>query len=166
LKYLFIILLSVILLSSCGKKEETDFVDEKVKTEQPETKPEEKPTFNPELQNKDNKLHDSSGQNKTSKNLVPDKIISPVEAGSYIGKFVTIQGMVVEVTKRDKVAYLNFIEKFPENPFSAVVFSSKYELFGDLDKYENKYVEVTGIVSKFRDKPQIVLNEPGQIKVR
>lgn len=166
LKYLFTILLSVILLSSCGKKEDTDFVDEKVKTEQPEIKPEQTQQTNPEQKKQDDSRSEKQEQNKIQRSYVPEKIVTPVEAAAFIGKVVTVQGYIAEVTKREKVAYLNFVSSFPENPFTAVIFSSRFTEFGDLDRFRNKNVEVTGIVSKFREKPQIVLDEIGQIKVK
>lgn len=166
MRYLFLILLSVILLSSCGKKEETDFVDEKVKTEQPEIKPEQKPQTNPEQQKQEEKKPGTDEQKKAPHNYIPEKIITPVEAAVNIGKLVTVEGLIVEVTKRDKVAYLNFVEKFPENPFTAVIFSKRFEDFGDLNRFKNKNAEVTGIVSEFRNKPQIVLDDVSQIKIK
>jgi DNA replicative helicase MCM subunit Mcm2 (Cdc46/Mcm family) len=166
LRYLISIILSVILLSSCGKKEETDFVDEKVKTEQPEIKPEQNKLTTPEQQKQEEKQPDTVEQKKAPHNYISEKIITPVEAEVNIGKLVTVQGFIVEVTKREKVAYLNFVEKFPENPFTAVIFSKRFDDFGDLDRFKNKNVEVTGIVSKFRDKPQIVLDDVSQIKIR
>ena len=166
MRNLFLLLLSVILLSSCGKKEDTDFVDEKVKTEQPEIKPEQNRQTNPEQKKQDESQSEKQEQKKIQRSYVPEKIVTPVEAGSYIGKMVTVQGYIAEVTKREKVAYLNFVSGFPENPFTAVIFSSRFDEFGDLDRFRNKNVEVTGIVSKFRDKPQIVLDEIGQIKIK
>jgi hypothetical protein len=161
LKFLFIIFILLTFLFSCGKKEDNDFVDEPVKTSQPETNPGNTQELK-EVPNENSKQENPN----TQTTLIPEKVISPVEAKSFIGKVVTVLGFVAEVTVREKVTYLNFTEKFPENSFTAVVFANKYDEFGDMTKYKEKNVEVTGIVNTFRNKPQIVLNEKSQIKIK
>lgn len=152
------------ILSSCGKKEDPDFVDEKVKTTEPDKPDVSDNTF----QDKRVNPKDTSGQdNKIRKpELKPEKLIISSEAGKYIGKIVTVSGIIADVTVREKVAYLNFTNSYPDNDFTAVVFANKFDEFGDLTKYKNKNVEVTGIVSTFKDKPQIILNDKSQIKVK
>ncbi|RPI14130.1 MAG: hypothetical protein EHM58_17070 [Ignavibacteriae bacterium] len=164
MKYLFIILVSLVLLSSCGKKEEPDFVDENIKTTEPD-KQDVKSDSKSEVKTEPK---DTSGQVDKYKKpqLKPEREITPSEAKNFTGKAVTVTGFIADVNIREKVAYLNFTNRYPDNDFTAVVFASKYEEFGDLSKYENKNVEVTGIVSTFKDKPQIVLNDKSQIKIK
>lgn len=104
--------------------------------------------------------------NKTfERTFKPVAEISPLEAGEYEGKDVTVKGFVADVYKSEKVAYLNFIEKFPRNPFTAVIFASRFASFKDIDSYERKTVEVTGRVSQYKGKPQIILDSESQIKI-
>ncbi|HAY34805.1 MAG TPA: hypothetical protein DCY06_11805 [Bacteroidetes bacterium] len=104
-------------------------------------------------------------------NLSPDasdetvKGIDSEEIKDHIGEIVTVNDIVTGVHITEKVAYLNFGNRFPKNDFSGVVFESKFELFGDLHVFNNKRVEITGNVSIFRNKPQIILNSPEQIKI-
>ena len=112
----------------------------------------------------------SAGEKKTKSdnrffNEKPVAVISPVEAGDYNGKVVTVKGFVADVYKSEKVAYLNFVKKYPDNPFTAVIFASKFSEFENIYDYKMKNVEVTGRVSFYRGRPQIILNDPNQIKI-
>ena len=65
----------------------------------------------------------------------------------------------------DKVAYLNFEKKYPDNPLTATIFEKHFSDFDDLTKYENRTVEVKGRVTKYKGKPQIILNSENQIRI-
>ncbi|MDQ3019658.1 MAG: hypothetical protein M3R36_03675 [Bacteroidota bacterium] len=102
---------------------------------------------------------DKSGE-RLSKQIITSK-----EVKQHIGDSITIKGFVADVFMTDKVAYLNFENKFPKNVFACAVFSSKFEEFGDLSKYKNKNVEVTGKISTYKNKPQVILESNSQIKI-
>lgn len=93
------------------------------------------------------------------------KRITTSEAGVNIGKEVVLAGVVAQVTKRNKVSYLNFDNKYPKHTFTGVIFASNYAKFGDLSIYEKKNVELTGTITEYNGKPQIILNSPEQIKI-
>ncbi|HEX2787081.1 MAG TPA: hypothetical protein VHP32_04185 [Ignavibacteria bacterium] len=112
----------------------------------------------------DKKDSREAGSNKPD-SLKEIKRITTSEAGVNIGKEVIIAGVVAQVTKRNKVSYLNFDDKYPKNTFAGVIFASKYAKFGNLSFYEKKNVELTGIISEYNKKPQIILNSPEQIKI-
>lgn len=92
-------------------------------------------------------------------------VVEPENAAGFVGKNAIIKGKIADVFQNDKVAYLNFNEKFPKNPFTAVIFAAKFEAFGDVTKYEGKTVEVTGKITEYKGKPQIVLDDVSQIKI-
>jgi DNA/RNA endonuclease YhcR with UshA esterase domain len=163
LKYILFLFLLPFLLS-CGKKEDTGNLENtEDKTEQPSEKKEEPKE---QLTSKTDSVSASSKElkfyNKTEK---PEAVISAVEASEYIGKVVTVKGFVADVYKTERVAYLNFIEKFPKNPFSGVIFYGKFDAFGDLNIYEGKNVSITGRVTVYKEKPQIILDSKEQIKI-
>lgn len=91
--------------------------------------------------------------------------ITPLQAGDYQGKDVTVKGYVADVYQSEKVAYLNFVEKFPKNPFTAVIFANKFGVFKNIDQYKKQNVEVTGRVSLYKGKPQIILDSESQIRM-
>jgi hypothetical protein len=141
-------------MSSCRKDEEMQEVtdDPTPKTEESKNKDEDHPV-------------DTSKKTFDALEETPEATVSPVEAKNYVGKYAAVNGFVADVFKNQKVAYLNFIEKFPRNPFSAVIFESKFNEFGDLNNYRNKFVEVKGRISLYRGRPQIILNSTDQIRV-
>ena len=183
IKKLLLIIPVFAILFSCGKgNKQSEYVDDNPKNtlkqedRAGDNKLKEKPaddniTQKEPLENTDNKTKDEKqSDNKTYKNSFqtekPVAVISPLDAGEYNGKTVTVKGFVADIYKSDKVAYLNFVEKYPNNPFTAVIFASKFNDFPDISKYRNKDVEVTGRVSFFKGKPQIILNEVSQIKLK
>ena len=93
------------------------------------------------------------------------KVISSKEVKGHIGDSLTIRGYVADVYVTEKVSYLNFEFKFPKNIFSCAIFSSNAGAFGDLSKYKGKIVEVTGKITTYKSKPQVILSSPDRIKI-
>lgn len=154
---IFLLLISLLIVSSCNKKDETEFVDDPVKNNGDKKEQ----TVN-KLSADSLKKTDQKSINDPSN---PEAEISPLEAKNYIGRKVIVRGFVADVHRTEKVAYLNFVERYPKNPFTAVIFASKFYDFGDIILYEGKQVEVVGLVSEFKGKAQIVLNSNSQIKI-
>jgi hypothetical protein len=168
---ILLILLTSLIFISCGKEKKPEFTDDNTgsKSESDTKKEELKKDIKQDTTNgsvKQNTTGKTDYKNNNFDNEIPVAVISPLEAGEYTGKTVTVKGFVADIYQSEKVAYLNFVEKFPKNPFTAVIFASKFSDFPDIVKYRNKDVEVTGRVSMFKDKPQIILNSPKQIVVK
>ena len=160
MRKIIIIIFGFVLLASCGKKE-NEFVDEKTNlTENQKNEPD-----NDDVKLKQEIKDTAGAKNNTYELPKPEKTISPLEAKDFIGRVVTVKGFVAEVTKREKVAYLNFVEKFPENPFTAVIFSNKFDEFNNLAVYKNKQLEVTGRITTYKGKPQVILESKSQIRI-
>jgi len=158
------------LVSSCSKEKKPEFVDDQQKSTEDkntERKKEEdlKQKANDSIVLKMDDLADQDKRQDAADRKKPIATISPLEAADYHGKLVVVKGFVADIYQSDKVAYLNFVEKYPDNPFTAVIFASKFSDFPDIGKYKNKNVEVSGFISQFKGKPQIILNDPKQIKV-
>lgn len=162
-RYLIIAIFPVLFLFfSCGKEEkQQEYVDEKSPvTESPKEEVKKTDSVPPvKTESKDPVKKESNYGEK------PVAVISPLEAADYMGKPVTVKGFVADVYKSDKVAYLNFVKKYPDNPFTGVIFAGKFDEFGDLMIYENRNIEITGRVSTFRGKPQMILDKKSQIKI-
>lgn len=90
--------------------------------------------------------------------------ISSAEASEHIGDSISVRGYVVDVYLSDKVAYLNFDKKFPKNTFTCTIFRKYFPEFGDLTIYKDKFVEVNGKISVFKNKPQMILYSKDQIE--
>jgi len=154
-----------VMFFSCGRGEkQQEYIDEK----SPVTD-----TKNDDIKKTDTIKTDSGKQESKDKKTEkfnyyeekPVAVISPLEASEYMGKSVTVKGFVADVYKSDKVAYLNFVKKYPDNPFTGVIFANKFDEFGDIMKYENKNVEISGRISTFRGKPQMIIDRKSQIKI-
>ncbi len=162
IKTLILVLLISLFLVSCGRRDDKpqEYVDEKPPVEETKKEDESKQDSVTRPENKD------EGRDKFDykRNETPVAVISPLDATEYMGKYVTVKGFVADVYKSEKVAYLNFIKKYPDNPFSAVIFAREFEAFGDLEVYENRNVEISGRISTYRGKPQMILDKPSQIK--
>ena len=167
-----LIIFAAVIFISCGKDKKPEFTDDdtgsktesNTKKEEPKQEVKQENSIDSVKQNSNGKTDNTKSNNFNSEK--PVAVISPLEATEYIGKTVTVKGFVADIYQSEKVAYLNFVEKFPKNPFTAVIFASKFSDFPDIVKYRNKDVEVTGRVSMYRDKPQIILNSPKQIVVK
>ena len=93
------------------------------------------------------------------------KKIQSSEAKANIDQRVILKGYVADVAVREKVAYLNLDKKYPNNTCSITIFEIDFDKFGDFGKYKNKNIEVTGRVTEYKGKPQIIIKSPTQIKI-
>ena len=107
-----------------------------------------------------------SWQRLIKKAGLPD-IIDACRAGDYPGKERIIQGKVVDSYRTEKgTVFLNFGRPYPEQCFTAVIFSSYGKKFvsNPEDYYLNKIVRVRGRIKEYRGKPEIILKSPNQIE--
>ena len=95
----------------------------------------------------------------------PLKIISALEATNHVDEIVVVTGKVAQVSIREKMVYLNMDKPYPATLLSGVIFAAKTNLFTDLEKLKDKNVELSGKVTLFRDRAQIVVESTNQLKV-
>lgn len=91
--------------------------------------------------------------------------ISATEAKSHIDANAVIRGKVVEVNIAERLVRLNFENPYPKQTFTAVIFAAKTNLFPEVGKLKDKTVEVTGKISDYRGRPEVVLTSTNQLKV-
>lgn len=106
-----------------------------------------------------------SASSDSKDSLKEKRRITTSEASLNIGKNVILAGHVAQVTKRNKVSYLNFDYKYPKHTFAGVIFAGDYGKIGDVSVYEGKNVELTGTITEYNGKPQMILSSPEQIKI-
>ena len=86
------------------------------------------------------------------------------EAPDHIGERATVRGTVLKTfTAKSGVSFFDFCQGFDACPFSAVVFASDLDKFGDLAKYE-RAVKLTGVIKSYQGSAEMVLNGPEQIE--
>lgn len=93
-----------------------------------------------------------------------EPVVPDTDAAKYVDKKVSVRGVVAAVSvSRAEVTYLNFGRGYPNQTFSAAIPKEQRAKFANVKKWEGKTITVTGTVKMSRDKPQIVLEDPGQI---
>lgn len=91
--------------------------------------------------------------------------IGCAEAKNYYDETMVVTGKVVAVSVRPTVAILDFDKPYPNSPFTAVIFPENVGQFGDLQKFNNQNVEISGTITEYRGKPEIILESTNQVKV-
>jgi len=94
----------------------------------------------------------------------PAKIAATV-ADKHYGENRIVTGKVVQVTIRPRTVFLNFERPYPDSPFTGVIFSRFTNQFGDLSSLTNKSVEVSGLITNYQNKPEIVLTNASQLTI-
>ena len=98
------------------------------------------------------------------------KLISIDSISNYLGQHVVICDNVADVfepTDRVKNAYINFGGKYPDHKFTIVIFEEDIPNFAEIpvSYFKDKIICVQGMITFFREKPQIVARNPEQIQV-
>jgi DNA/RNA endonuclease YhcR with UshA esterase domain len=91
--------------------------------------------------------------------------LTAAEARDHTGAQAVVTGPIIEVNRTEKLTRLNFDHAFPNQTFTAVVFSGRTNAFPDLSKLEGKTIQVSGRVNDFHGRPEIILTETNQLKV-
>lgn len=93
--------------------------------------------------------------------------ISPGEAKTHAGQVVTVEGDVSEVyTTASGAIFLDIGGRYPDNAFAAVIFKDDAGKFPDTVSLSGKTVQVTGAIRLYQGRPEIILNDPAQIKTK
>jgi len=95
----------------------------------------------------------------------PAAIIGAAQAEDFIGKQVTVTGVVSQVSFRPGLTFLNFGKPFPNNSFTALVRDRNTNQFDDLSELKGKAVSVKGKIIDFKGKPEIELTTKSQLKL-
>jgi DNA/RNA endonuclease YhcR with UshA esterase domain len=98
--------------------------------------------------------------------------VSSSVASSSVGRRVTVCGTVADASYRPDVngrpTFLNFDRPYPNHTFTALVWGEnrgKFPVAPEQQFGVGKRVCVTGLVELYSGKPQIVVSDPGQIRL-
>lgn len=97
-----------------------------------------------------------------------NKTIPASQAGSHVGQNATVCGLVATSrylsTSRSKPTFLNLGKAYPDEDFTVVLWPEDRPKFGHPeDSYLHKNICVTGQITLYRGKPEIIAKNPGQI---
>ncbi len=108
---------------------------------------------------------DEAGADEAGTEKAPISVIEPAKIEAQLGKTVTIRGQVTRTGQsKGGLQFLNFANA----QFVVVCFPdavAKFTSGQPVDLYKQKTIDVTGEIVKYRDKFQIKLESPNQIKV-
>lgn len=84
---------------------------------------------------------------------------------SYMGQQVQICSQVYGVKSLEKVTFINLGAAYPNSPLTIVIFAKDLANFKGTPEelYKSKQICVTGKLSEYKGKPQIVVTKPEEI---
>ena len=89
------------------------------------------------------------------------------DAPNHVGEYVTITGKIVRVyTSKTNTTFLNYCADYKTCPFSAIIFADDADAFGDPSLFAGKTLSITGKVTLYDGRAEIVLSDPTQITPR
>jgi len=96
--------------------------------------------------------------------------IPSAQAKDHVGETATVCGRVADARYQETgshVTFLNFDKPYPDHTFTAFIPAENRSKFGAPEKeYLNQEACVTGKIQDYRGKPEIILTDPQQIKLR
>jgi hypothetical protein len=95
---------------------------------------------------------------------VPPRIPAAA-ATNYLNQEVIVTDRVAQVTIRPTIVFLNLNQKYPDSPLTCVIKGSDTNNFSDLKNYQDEEVEVSGRITDFQGKPEIILTTTNQINI-
>jgi hypothetical protein len=96
-----------------------------------------------------------------------ENCVSYAEAGNFVGENKCVFGKIDDVyTSSGGTVFFDFCPDYKTCPFSAVIFKPDSPGFPDLEQYQGKTVEITGLVKTYQGRPEIILNDASQIKIK
>ncbi len=104
-------------------------------------------------------------------NAFSQETITASQAKDFVGKEVFLMGKVASTkptatTKGEPMLYLNIDKDYPDNDLVVVIFSQVLAKIRFTEKeLQNKSVKVKGIISIFKEKPQIILQNEADLTI-
>jgi len=95
-------------------------------------------------------------------------VVAPEEAPGHIGEFMRVKGAVRDVKVRDGVIFVEFGNGNTSN-FKAVIFRDAIKVFKNAgiepSSFAGHVISITGVVRRYKGRAEIILVDPGQVRV-
>jgi len=95
-------------------------------------------------------------------------VVRPADARKHAGKTVTVQGVVSEVRHiaDGREIFIALGGNYPNTVFRAAILGRDTAKFPHADSLSGKTIAVTGEVSLYKGRAEIVIHDPGQVKIK
>ena len=95
-------------------------------------------------------------------------VIATADAPKHVGETVTVEGTVsaVHTDSRSGVTFIDMGGRYPDQVFTGVIFKGDVSKFPNVESLTGKVVDMTGPVHDFKGRPETILNDPAQLKVK
>jgi hypothetical protein len=93
---------------------------------------------------------------------------APREAAAHIGEFATVEGIVssTHLDDRSGEGFINMGGRYPNQAFVGFIPPSALNRIGELRRYDGKTVGITGIIRDYKGRPEIIITDLQQIRLR
>jgi DNA/RNA endonuclease YhcR with UshA esterase domain len=96
--------------------------------------------------------------------------LTSAEASRHTGEAATVCGTVASATyaarSRGGPTFLNLDKPYPDHIFTIVIWREHRAAFGNPEtRYAGKRLCVSGVITDYRGRPQIVVRDPSQINL-
>lgn len=90
--------------------------------------------------------------------------IDYTQAPAHVGEYADVRGTLVGTyASKTGTVFLDFCKNYRNCPFSGVIFADDVQKFGDLSRYVGQTVTLTGKISSYQDKAEIILSDPSRL---
>jgi len=104
--------------------------------------------------------------------IAEEQFINPTDAEKYVGKEKTVCGVVVSATyasgTQGQPTFLYLDRPYPNQIFTVVIWGVDRKTFNSPPEvyYKGKTICVTGKIKSYKVGPEIMVNDPSQIKFK
>ena len=93
------------------------------------------------------------------------------EVSRHTGDSIVVCGKVAGMryfeNSRNQPTFLNMGADFPNQQVTVVIWGDVRKQFaGDLDDLKGKQICITGRITLYKDRPQILIHDPGQVRIQ
>jgi hypothetical protein len=90
--------------------------------------------------------------------------IDYTDAPAHIGERASVRGTLIKAhTSKTGTVFLDFCQNYKTCPFSGVIFADDAKKFGDLSRYAGATITITGKISSYQNRAEIILSDSGQL---
>lgn len=88
------------------------------------------------------------------------------EAAKHVGQKAIVKGRIIGTRNTGTICFLNFHPNYREH-LSLVIYGENFAKFPTSPEtlYKDKDVEVTGFITQYQGRPQIIVSDPSEIKI-